>query len=317
MSKNELLEKPDLEKISKEDPLKYITCYDAPPPGFDPTVAEDRLLRKHGVPRRPDPETEPHLRAIWDRAFASKPKFIKAEVSVDPIMSGRKRPVIIPTPKAAADFSPSGWAGAVVPVSKFGFKPPQPVVTVYGEWFIPTITPTVNEPQQAETVGFWVGIDGFGNSQVLQAGTAATITGKKVDYWVWTEWFPIGAIRVNNFAIKPGDYITVLVCANQPNHGFCSMMNKTTNQITSIGIIPPGNLTSIGATAEWIIEGISPILPVFSTTVFHNCSAGTKDHKLDLTGAIITEISGTGGASLTSASVLSANSAMVKWLKVS
>ena len=29
-------------------------------------------------------------------------------------------------------------------------------------------------------------IDGYGNPQVLQAGTAATITGKKVNNWVWT-----------------------------------------------------------------------------------------------------------------------------------
>ncbi len=40
----------------------------------------------------------------------------------------------------------------------------------------------------AQTVGFWVGIDGFGNNQVLQAGTAATVTGQTIDHWVWTEW---------------------------------------------------------------------------------------------------------------------------------
>jgi len=40
--------------ISDEEALKHITTYDAPAEGFDPNVAEDRLLRKHGIPRRPD-----------------------------------------------------------------------------------------------------------------------------------------------------------------------------------------------------------------------------------------------------------------------
>jgi hypothetical protein len=81
-------------KMSDGDVLKHIVCYDAPPTDFDPTTAEPRLLRKHGIPRRPDAKKEPHLRKIWDRAFASKPTFIKAEVVVDHTMAKRKSPVI-------------------------------------------------------------------------------------------------------------------------------------------------------------------------------------------------------------------------------
>jgi hypothetical protein len=303
-------------KISDKEALKHFTAYAAPPEGFDPTVAEARLLRKHGIPRRPDAAKEPHLKAIWDGAFASKPTFIKAEIAIDHEMAKRKRPVI--AKKATGkDFSPSGWAGVVVPVANLNFNPPEPVVSVYGEWFIPNITPIPNEPPQGQTVGFWVGIDGFGNNQVLQAGTAATVSGNNIVHWVWTEWWTLPPIQVTNFPIKPGDYITVLVCANQPNHGFCSMLNKTTNQATSIGITPPNNVTSIGATAEWIVEGVSSILPVFSTVVFTNCSAGTKNHAFNMHGGVITEIKGSGGADLTAASILSDTRGMVKWLKSS
>ena len=112
------------------------------------------------------------------------------------------------------------------------------------------------KPAGGQTVGFWAGIDGFTNGQVLQAGSAATVNGNNVTHWVWTEWFPLGAIQVTNFPIKPGDYLTVLVCAPQPNQGSCFMLNKTTNQATSIGITPPGGVTNIGASAEWIVEGI-------------------------------------------------------------
>jgi hypothetical protein len=302
--------------MSDEEALKHITAYDAPPEGFDPNVAEERLLRKHGIPRRPDAAQEPLLRAIWDAAFASNPKFIKAEIAIDHVITNRKRPVLDKKVDAKS-FSPSGWAGDVVLVSTKNYNPPEPVNTVYGEWFIPNVTPIPNEPSGGQTVGFWVGIDGYTNGQVLQAGTAATVTGSSTANWVWTEWFPIPAIQVTNFPIKPGDYITVLVCAPQPNHGFCSMLNKTTNQATSIGITPPNNVTSIGASAEWIVEGISSILPVFSTVVFQNCSAGTKDHSFNAVGGIVTEITGTGGANLTSAATLSNDQVVVKWLKSS
>jgi hypothetical protein len=80
-------------KMSDEEVLKHIVCYDAPPPDFDPSTAEARVLRKHGIPRRPDAEKEPHLRKLWDKAFAAKPTFIKAEVAVDHTMSKPKRPV--------------------------------------------------------------------------------------------------------------------------------------------------------------------------------------------------------------------------------
>lgn len=310
---NREMEDENMLKISDEEALKHIIAYDAPPEGFDPNVAEDRVLRKHGIPRRPDATTEPHLRQIWDRAFESKPRFIKAEIAIDHEMAKRKRAVLDKRIETTA-FSPSGWAGGVVLVSTLNFNPPEPVNTVYGEWFIPNVTPIPNEPAGGQTVGFWVGIDGFTNGQVLQAGTAATVNGNNTVNWVWTEWYPLPPIQVTNFPIKPGDYITVLVCAPQPSHGFCSMMNKTTNQVTSIGINQPNNVNSVGASAEWIVEGISSILPVFSTVVFQNCSAGTKDHAFNTKGAVITEINGSVTSNLTSAAVLSDNKVMVKWL---
>ena len=303
-------------KMSDEEALKHIISYDAPPEGFDPNVAEHQLLRKHGIPRRPDAAREPRLRALWDSAFASKPRFIKAEIAVDHVVSERKRPVHNKRVDIS-DFSPSGWGGDVVLVSTKNYNPPEPVNTVYGEWFIPTVTPVPSEPPGGQTVGFWVGIDGFTNGQVLQAGMAATVTGSTTQYWAWTEWYPIPAIQVTNFPIKAGDYLTVLVCAPEPDHGFCSMLNKTTNQATSIGISPASGVTNIGASAEWIVEGISSVLPVFSTVVFQNCSAGTKDHAFNAEGGTITEITGTGG-NLTAAAVLSGGAqVMVKWLAAS
>lgn len=303
-------------KMSEAELLKHITTFDGPPKDFDVRTAHDRDLRKHGLPRRPDPKTEPHLAALWEKVIAAKPRYIKAEVALDRVMMNRRRPVIEKIPKKG-DFSPSGWGGVVVPVSAENYNPAEPVNSAFGEWNIPSITLLPNEPAQGNTAGFWTGIDGFGNSQVLQAGSAVTVAGSTITNWVWTEWFPLPPIQVLNFPINAGDELSVLVCATTPTHGFCSMMNKTTNQATSIGISNPSGVTSIGATAEWIVEGISNVLPHFSPVTFSNISAGTKDHSFNLSKGVVVEITGAGGANLTTASITSPTSCKVVWDKAS
>jgi hypothetical protein len=144
---------------------------------------------------------------------------------------------------------------------------------------------------------------------------AATITGNNVDYWAWTEWYPLGAVRVTNFAVKPGDDLKVLVCATQSGQGYVALNNITTGLATSVNIAPPSGVTSQGATVEWIVEGISADLPKFSPVTFKNISAGTKDHSFNLGAGPdhITSINGSNG-NLTSETVNSPTSATVNWL---
>jgi hypothetical protein len=142
------------------------------------------------------------------------------------------------------------------------------------------------------TVGFWVGLDGSLNNQVLQAGTAATVTGETIDYWAWFEWFPAPPVRITNFPISAGDLVTVLVCAVTPTQGYASMLNRSTGATTSVGFLPPAGFTSQGTTAEWIAEGISSDLPNWVLMGFHNCTAGTKNHHMDISKPTMTEIAG-------------------------
>jgi hypothetical protein len=301
--------------LTDHEVLSHYRSYDVPPDKFDPRTVSERLLLQHGLPRRPDPKSHPHASAMWERAFSRPIKGIKAQLEVDRVMSGRRRPLLH---KGATkdDFQPSGWGGVVMEDSALGFNPAEPIIFASGEWLIPTITPVPNEPAQSLTVGFWLGIDGFGNNQVLQAGMAATITGNNINYWVWTEWYPIGAVQVTNFAIKPGDELSVLVCATQSGQGYVALNNTTTGVATSVNIAPPAGVTSQGATVEWIVEGISADLPDFSPITFTNISAGTKDHSFNLGSAsdVITNIGGAAG-NLTATTVNSPTSATVKWLK--
>ena len=299
--------------------LSQTRAFEPPPEGFDPFAAKPSELLHYGFPRRPDPKTEPKLYRAFQKAFRPGTKVVKAELAYDEIMSRRN-----PLQRDKPEFAPKGWAGAVVVTSSLGYSPAEPANTVYGQWTQPYVYPVSPEPPGNQTVGFWVGLDGFTNGQVLQAGTAVTVNGNTVTHWAWTEWFPSGAVQIANFPVAPGDVITCLVCAPQSNHGYVSMRNERTNQVVSVGVNPPPGVTSVGASAEWIVEGISadlipwdmyPLPVVLDMFTFSGASAGTQHHTFDMQPkGVTTEIkSSSSGKALTHSIIASPSSAMVFW----
>lgn len=122
-----------------------------------------------------------------------------------------------------------------------------------------------------------MGRDGWGNGQVLPAGIAVTVqSNATVGWWAWTEWYTTQyqdpAVAVQNFGVSVGDTVSFVVCAPRPDHGFVSMQHVTTGQATSAGIDARPGITSQGASAGWIVEGISADLPVFLPSItFGSC----------------------------------------------
>jgi hypothetical protein len=303
--------------IMQSDVLKLIRTYEPPPEDFDPHTAPAEQLRRHGFPRRPDPQNEPQLARLFKRAFVRPAKYVQAELAIDPVVSARD-------PLRGQDFRPSGWGGVVVVTSSLGYSPPEPAKTVFGEWVVPEIIPWDPAPDAPITVGFWVGLDGWTNGQVLQAGIAATLTPDfwflpgpaEVTWWAWTEWYTTQyqdpAVQVTNFPVATGNTVSFLVCAPEPDHGFVAIQNVSTGQVTSIGINARPGITSAGASAEWIVEGISADLPDFLHMTFSDCSAGTQHHSFNLADGVITNIEGSSGP-LTQAYIASPTAAVVDW----
>lgn len=294
------------------DVLSLMHTYESPPEEFAPHAVDEQALRRHGFPRRPDPGREPRLTELWQRTFSRPVRYRTAELAIDPIMSHRN-----PLGRAADDdFAPSGWGGVVVQPSSLGIT--EQANTVFAQWTVPGIFPA-SDPSSAITAGFWVGLDGFTNGQVLQAGIAVTVQpNATVNWWAWTEWYTTTyqdpAVAISNFPVSVGDTVSFLVCAPTTTHGFVAAHNLTTGQATSVGIDARPGITSQGASAEWIVEGISADLPVFLPSVmFSSCSAGTKDNSFDLSPAgVTTEIQGSDGA-LTQSTIASPTVAVVEW----
>jgi hypothetical protein len=272
--------------VSEPEPPRPRT-FASTPPGFDLRSAPDEALRHHGLPRRPDAESEPRLHALWERAFRHPVEFVEAELEVDPVMTDRDR-----RSSRGEEFGPHNWGGLGVRRENDNLEFNEPAVMVYADFVVPHVSDE-NPTGEAMVVGFWVGIDGLymAGNQVLQAGIAAKVHdnwwgASEVEYWAWTEWWSVAhkdpSHRLNNFVVRAGDPIAVLVCAQEPDYGQVTLLNRRTKKATSVGMLAPRGLQLTGSSVEWVVEGVSRGLPQFGTITFADCAAATAHGVFDL-----------------------------------
>jgi hypothetical protein len=278
-----------------------------PPDGFDPLSADPQSLRRHGFPRRPDAAREPRLASIFTRAFSRPWTYAQPELVANPEISALRA-----AQRARGEFTSGNWGGAVVTTA--ASEPPN---LAFAQFTVPTVL-TI-DPSFTETmiVGFWVGIGGYGNGTLLQAGIGATVTPGflspgSVSYWGWTEWTPAG-YQVNNFDVQAGDTVSVLVCAPQPNHGFVMLGNSRTGQAIPVGINPRPGETANGPSAEWIVEAITPLTPAFTPLVFFGCVAGDQGSSYGVTGATVLDMPDPSGNDEVKTVVTSSSSVSIQW----
>ena len=83
---------------------------------------------------------------------------------------------------------------------------------VSSTWVEPSATCTSSTTQVA---GFWVGLDGYGNTSVEQTGTAMACSGGSPTYWAWYEMYPAGSVNIAH-PVAPGDVMRASVDATSP-----------------------------------------------------------------------------------------------------
>ena len=253
-----------------------LRTYHPPPDGFDPHTAADELLRRHGLPRRPDPGREPSPARAWRRAFARPVTFTGAELAPDPVLSSR-----VPFGGQGTEFDLNPWAGVV---RRKGDEPnyPAPATMVFAQFTVSEVATIDPEGYDPLEVAFWVGLDGYNglNGQILQAGIAARgepgLFSNSVSYRAWTEWHPAPAGWMTNFPVTAGDTLSFVACAAEPDFGLVSVLNYATGRATTVGVpAPDEGVVSGGGSAEWIVERVSADLPYFFPATFSDCTAGS------------------------------------------
>jgi hypothetical protein len=251
-----------------------VRLFKKPPEGFDPLHAEDRELLVYGYPARPDKDKHPELHETWQR-MASRPlTFIEPQFALRTDKQHGVRNTI-------ANDTSTNWSGA----ASFAAKGDS-ATYVIGQWTVPdVVAPGLGSFYCAS----WVGIDGDGSPDVLQAGTECDVisfgffTAKQT--YVWWEWYPENEVQIANFPVTSGDVMFCAICVHSDTEAGFYLTNLTTGASTSFTKTAPRGTQLVGNCAEWIVEaptvnGGQSALARYGDVYFDECIAGTKNEHL-------------------------------------
>ena len=162
----------------------------------------------------------------------------------------------------------SNWAGYAVARG--------PYRSVSGQWTVPAVSPTGRSAFSAQ----WVGIDGFRNTSLIQAGTQADFYGGAARYSAWWEILPAPAVAVRGLAIRAGDVVTVTIARVAAGRWRISIHDARSGGFTTTRAY-----AGPGTSAEWIEEApvINSRLAALAThppIVFDNLTANGRSPAL-------------------------------------
>jgi Peptidase A4 family len=154
-----------------------------PPPGFTPQTASTTSRIAHGFHwRQPGPSDSPALHKVWDAhlgaGWSAGTWLMPQMVTTGKVHRPRRRPGA-----SATANETTNWGGGVLAGNW---------TTAVGTWTIPT----VSKPTEAAgsdggwDSSTWVGLDGSGSNDVLQAGIEQSVDARgNASYVAWYEWF--------------------------------------------------------------------------------------------------------------------------------
>jgi Peptidase A4 family len=113
-----------------------------------------------------------------------------------------------------------------------------------------------------ETYAEWVGVDGVGSRELLQAGISEEMSNvwsvctRRPQAWAWWEEVPGPAAPFVTLAVRPGQSVTVTIAQVFAGWWYVGVFNDSTGQ--RIGAQSPYN--GPRSSAEWVVEASSSTL---------------------------------------------------------
>ena len=144
-----------------------------------------------------------------------------------------------------------------------------PYSSVSASWTVPTVTPPTNR-RKAQFSSTWVGIDGYDNGDLIQAGTEQDWIGGAAFYQSWWEILPQPETPIPTITVQPGDVMNVSITQGSP-HWTITVTDTTSGQSFTTTPSYSGPLSS----AEWIQEA-----PTVNGRVAALADYGTVDFDL-------------------------------------
>ena len=166
------------------------------------------------------------------------------------------------------------------------------VTSVTGTWVVAKPDPNV-----AGIDATWVGIGGANTTDLIQAGTEATVSGDgTVSYDAWTETLP-QSTRSIALSVSGGDTVSVAITEQSAGMWLVELKNVTTGRSFSTTI----RYASSRSSAEWIEEapsvgrGVAP-LDSFGSVTFTGAGAVIDGKRQDLSAASAKAVTMANGA---------------------
>ncbi len=180
------------------------------------------------------------------------------------------------TPARVSDTS-SNWSGYVANGGTY--------TSVTGTWIVPQVGATTTGADAT-----WVGIGGVSGTDLIQAGTQATVSGGSVSYEAWIEMLPESS-RTISLDVAAGDSVTVSITEQSSGQWLIAMTNNTTHSAYQRTV----SYASSRSSAEWIQEAPSSgrgIIPLddFGTVRFTDGSAVRDGKTLGLSALVATPV---------------------------
>jgi hypothetical protein len=314
------------------------------PEGFDPLTATDRQLAEHGLPRRPDAQTETRLRRLWERTMTQTKTWIApefTEVKRGDLSISHRRPAT-----AFFDHAPHpSWSGAVQKLAgRNGSGANLDEEFVTGQWTVtdPNVAKIPNSERNKDWVErTWVGIyqttrDSFPYStDVVQAGTTTHVyppgsSPRRVGTYAWWEWYPAKPHAISNFTVSLGDVVFCVVDVYDNAGAAAVFANLSTGVATGFQITPPSGTALAGNTVVWIVERPTAaygsdeyaMLPDYVTRYFDFCVAGWigstsvgQEDLLHPDSSTLLTMTNNDGETLSVPTIESENLLKVEWVK--
>jgi hypothetical protein len=254
-----------------------------PPKDFDPFTATEEDLKRHGLPLRPDPQTQPGMAALWERKARRYRNFEHLEPQFEPATATKTPVTTAAPPQGSFALSPYESCGYELDSSSA-----EPFTALFVTWTVPDLQYTPNPPVGPDpnlfrtfvTLGSVQG--GLDVHVEMTVDSANTVTSR-----LWAEF--VGNIPL---LVKPGDAMSGSLCLDTqpPGRAAYFFANETTRQTMSFPVntgLPPATfvLAGVSRDGDWQRPPL-PALAQFGVVYFDEISAYTTSGPRSLTSGV-------------------------------
>ncbi|OBZ12050.1 hypothetical protein A8L34_17225 [Bacillus sp. FJAT-27264] len=167
-------------------------------------------------------------------------------------------------------WSSSNWSGYALRGKRGAYH------RISGEWHVPFVKPSARSAYSSA----WIGIDGFGNSNLIQTGTGHTFENGKAHYYAWWEILPAFETIIP-LPVSPGDAMQASIVKISRTKWCITLRNLSRKWTFRTHQCYTGPQSS----AEWILEapqvgGRIAALARVSRVSFNRCRINGKRAKL-------------------------------------